>query len=504
MYNLNVSSFNLGGYFSSEQLDLLSIICCQTYEELIYFVHQCKQLAGVFSKDDFQSFFDYDLESLKRKIFKSYQDTLVPHNSDKKIVLDNTLYRLGLKEEDIEVVKRLYTEKNVDSMKYISEYIKNKYPNNYEELFRQVHQFISIERDQNKSPNLYNELELINEELSIFDTFLVGSGKPEIVINDLFDKDNKDYFDFYFAERDLNFAQRSNKHVRFHSLLTKGACENLFNGRTREDVLESLAAYVKATIDFVNEYNSNHKLKDGTPVINSIDLFNEIVSFNRNSHGEYENIWESKYGITIQDICDVFAYAKEYKPEGVSYLYNEPFLEDTERRKKVLQVLQSINSVSEGLIDTLGSQMHITFGTSDEKIKEMFEDFKSLQDNQGMSIQITEFDLSLSEREVLKVIGDRPQFSYEQVYTFKKERIDSISSIINNSGIKLDGVSYWSLTDNIDCNLERVRTNLLSKGMISGIEQVPTVCGGLIPTSEQYVNAIPKGVDLNFSNSFKR
>lgn len=497
MYRLNVSSNNIGGYFSSEQLELLSIVQCQTYEEIVAFVYQCKQLNGVFSKEDLQNFITQDLEQLKRNVFKSYQDTLVSHNSDRQVVLDNTLYHLGIKQEDIEVVKRAYTDKSIEGMRYIREYIKNRYPNNYEEIFKQAHRFISTERDQNKMPNLYDEFVLLNQRLSTFDTLLVGSGKPEVVINDFFSEDSRERFDFYFANRDLDFAKKNNKHIRFHSLLTKGAAESLFVGKTKEEILETLTAYVKTTIDFVNEYNFNHKLADGTPVINSIDLFNEIVSFDKNAQGKYENIWETKYGISIQDICRVFQYAKEHKPGGVSYLYNEPFLEDTERRRKVFEVLQSINSTSNGLIDTLGSQMHITFGTSDEQIQECFRDFKFLQDNQGMNIQITEFDLSLSERETLKTIGDNPQFSYEQVHTMKRGRIDSISSIINNSGVKLNGISYWSLTDHIDCNLERVRTNLLNKGIINDIRQVPTVCGGLIPTSQQYINAINHNANLN-------
>lgn len=489
MYSLKVLSNNVGGYFSSEQLDLLSIVQCQTSEDLIAFVCQCKQLNGVFSKEDLQSFVVQELEHLKRNIFKNYQDTLVPHNSDKHIVLDNTLDRLGIKQEEIDIVKKVYTEKNRESIGYIRKLIKNKYPNNYEEIFKQAHRFISTERDQNKAPNLYDEFLLINGKLSLFNTLLVGSLKPEVVINDLFSEDSQERFDFYFAKRDLDFARRNNKHIRLHSLLTKGASESLFVGRTKEEILETLTNYVKATINFVNEYNSTHKLLDGTTVvINSIDLFNEIVSFDKNAKGEYENIWETKYGISIQDICSIFEYAKEHKPEGVSYLYNEPFLEDTERRKKVFEVLQSINSTSNGLIDTLGSQMHITFGTSNEQIQECFRDFKFLQDTQGMNIQITEFDLSLNERETLKTIGDTPQFSYEQVYAMKRERIDSISSIINNSGVRLTGVSYWSLTDNIDCNLERVRTNLLKKGIINDISQVPTVCGGLMLTFRQFAN----------------
>ncbi len=446
----------------------------------------CDQLKGVFEKGNIATFINMNLEDAKRKVFKSYQDTLVPHNSDSGVVLDNLLGRLGLKQEDIIMIKKMYINKN--SIKEISEYIKNRYPSNYGEIFKQVHHFISIERDQNKLPNLYDEFVLINDNLSLFDTLLVASFKPEVVINKLFEDTSKDRFDFYFVKRDLNFAYKNNKQVRLHSFLTKGANERLFINKTKEEILKILSEYVKTTIDFVNDYNSTHKFDDGTPVIKAIDLFNEIVSFKKNERNEYENIWEMRYGISIEDICNVFAYAKEHKPKGVNYLYNEPFLEDDKRREKVLEVLKSINSISPLLIDTLGTQMHITFSTSNEQIRKCFKDLKLLQDVENINIEITEFDLSLGEKEVLKIIGDNPQISYTQIYDLKKDKINNISTIINDSMIKLDGVSYWSLTDNIDCNLERVRTNLLKKGEISNIDEVPTVCGGLFPSFDKYVN----------------
>lgn len=502
LYNLNISSNNVGGYFSSEQLDLLSIIECQTYEDIINFVYKCDQLKGVFSRNDLKNFVYQDFEQLKRFVFKTYQNTLVPHDSDKEVVLNNTLYRLGLNEEEMDVIKRAYSHgKSPEIIKYIAGYIQSKYPNNYVEIIKQVHHFISTERDQNKNSDLYDELVYIYNNLSTFDTLLIGSGKPEIVINDLLSDDNKDKFDFYFAQRDLDFAFKNNKHVRLHSFLTKNACEQLFVGKTKEEILQTLTNYVKASVDFVNNYNSTHRLNDGTPIISAIDLFNELVSFDKNERGEYENIWETKYGITIEDICRVFDYAKEHKPDGVSYLYNEPFLEDTERRKKVIETLQQINSKTNGLIDTLGSQMHITFRTSNEQLQSCFSDFKDLQETQGLKIQITEFDLSLGESETLKTIGDNPEFSYEQVYDIKKQRLGEISTIINNSGVRLSGISYWSLTDKIDCNLERVRTNLLNKGIITNINQVPTVCGGLIPTTSQYVNVIEENNYQNVSEN---
>ena len=129
--------------------------------------------------------------------------------------------------------------------------------------------------------------------------------------------------------------------------------------------------------------------------------------------------------------------------------------------------------------------MHITFQTSDEQIEECFQAFKSLQDVSGVNIQITEFDLSLSEKETRKLIDVNSPYTYNQVYAMKKERIDKISSIIVKSGVRLDGISYWSLTDRIDCNLERVRTRLLDKGIITDTKEITSVCGGMLATLKE-------------------
>ncbi len=480
-FYLNVPTNNQGGYLSSEQIDLLKIINCNSYQEIITFVSECAQLNGLFKEEEIKEFTTKDLEQLKRFIFKTYQNTLVPHTSDPDTIINNTLIHLNITDEDIDIIKKAYQKRSKEGIKYICSYLKNRYPKNYEEILKHVHRFISIERDQNQDSNLYDELLMLNEILGEFNTLLIGSGRPEVIINEFFEDENQRY-DFYFAKRDLDFALKNNKHVRFHSLLTKEACESLFAGKTKDEILKILTNYVKRTIDFINEYNSTHKLTDGTPVINAVDLLNEIVSFDKNTTGEYENIWESNYGISIKDICEVFDYAKKHKPEGVSFLYNEPFLEDAERRKKVFEVLLSLNSTSNGLIDTLGSQMHITFGTALPQIISCFNDFKYLQDTEHLKIQITEFDLSLSEAETLKTIGDTPKFTHEQVYEAKKELIADISTIINHSQVQLNGISYWSLTDITDCNLERIRTNLLKKGLITNIDEIKTVCGGLIPT----------------------
>ena len=108
-YNLQVETSNIGGYFSSEQLDLLTIIQCNKQEELVAFINECRQLREVFTKEELQKFFNKDLEQLKQDVFKAYQDTLVLHDSNTETILTNTLSRLGLTEEEIGDIKKAYS-----------------------------------------------------------------------------------------------------------------------------------------------------------------------------------------------------------------------------------------------------------------------------------------------------------------------------------------------------------------------------------------------------------
>lgn len=353
---------------------------------------------------------------------------------------------------------------------------------------------------------------LLNSNLDSFNSMLIGSGRIYNVVNDLYDENNPNKrFDFYFAKRDLDFAYRNGKQVRYHSLLVKDGMERLFVGKSKEEILEIIKDYVKESIDFINDYNQNHRLNvngEDIPLINAVDLFNEIVSFEKNANGEYYNIWESKYGITMDELLTAFDYALQHKPDGISFLYNEPFLEDDERRKKVFEVLDEIDSKRPGLIDTLGSQMHITIGEDENKIRRCFEDFRILQERTGKKIQITEFDMSLGRAQIPRLFGNNPDVTLEQVYSYKHQKIEEISDIIRESGVQLDGISYWSLTDGTDCNLERVRTNYLSDGSITDIHQIPTACGGLFPThkklikQQEYVSSETQNLE-NFDASHK-
>lgn len=489
--NLQVNTNIVGGYFSAEQIDLLSIIQCRDSNELVDFILNCDQIKNNYDKGTLENLMTLSLDDFKKSVFKSYQDTMVLHDSDRESTIENKLRYCGVQEDDIRTIKNAVLNNSPEIMSWLKEFIKNKYPNNYEEIFDMNHHFVSTERDQLKADDLYEEMVFLNSNLDSFNSMLIGSGRIYNVVNDLYDDSNPDKrFDFYHAKRDLDFAYKNGKQVRYHSLLVKDGMDSLFLGKSKEEILKIIKDYVKESIDFINDYNKSHRLNingQDVPLINAVDLFNEIVSFEKNVDGEYYNIWESKYGITMDELLPVFDYALQNKPDGVSFLYNEPFLENAERRKKVLEVLGEIDSKRPGLIDTLGSQMHITIGEDENKIRSCFEDFRVLQEKTGKHIQITEFDMSLGRTQIPRLFGNNSDVTLEQVYEYKHQIIGEISGIIRESGVQLDGISYWSLTDGIDCNLERVRSNYLSDGSITDIHQIPTACGGLFPTHKKLI-----------------
>ena len=329
-------------------------------------------------------------------------------------------------------------------------------------------------------------------ELVKYITKNINGKKTKVIAGTSYEEVLDSYYDIVGAILELRKLGYKNIYLQGHSLgCTKIIYTyNKLKEQNNTEILEIIKDYVKESIDFINDYNLNHRLNingQDVPVINAVDLFNEIVSFEKNANGEYFNILESKYGITMDELLPAFDYALQNKPEGVNFLYNEPFLENDERRKEVLEVLGEIDSKRPGLIDTLGSQMHITIGEDEDKIRRCFEDFRTLQERTGKHIQITEFDMSLGRTQIPRVFGNNPEVTLEQVYEYKHQKIGEISSIISESGVHLDGISYWSLTDGIDCNLERVRSNYLADGSITDIHQIPSACGGLFPTHKKLI-----------------
>ena len=445
-FSLNANSKINGIYLNTETIELMNIIQCTSIDELKEFILGCEQLSK--ENIDFSNWRQTDLESIKRSIFKAYQDTLIDTEqsvTDRDSVFRKTLTHSGIENQDIEKYLSTFKQSGANGIKQT---LATEQPDRYTEIATAQHRFITSERDQMKSTT-YEEISELITLLPNHNTILLGSGRYYDVTNRLFDKNISDMkkYDFYHIQRGLDFAKKNGMQVRYHTLLDKQTLDRHLAGKDKDTVLRELADYIKESVDFINE---NHTYKDENgeekTLITSVDLFNEIISFDP----PYINRWEQEYGIGLDELLEVFKYALDNKPENVTYVYNEPFLENQERRKATIDLLKQIQEKAPGLIDTLGSQMHIETSQEISDIEACFKDFKTLQD-MGFNIQITEFDMCLPESEIFRKDGTINQISDN----VKKEKIAEISRAISESGVELEGLTYWSTTDTLDHNVER-------------------------------------------------
>ncbi|MBR6033420.1 MAG: endo-1,4-beta-xylanase [Clostridia bacterium] len=539
-----------GVYLSSEQIDLLSIIQCRSIEELREFATNCSQLniseaeASAWQPNELEAKkrelfkkFQETLIPMKQAIedrisvvrsalvhsgipedeIELYSEAfqkggynavieLVKTNHPDEIELYSEAFQKGGYYAVIELVKNNHPDE-IDSYKKafqkggynaVIELVKTNHPDEYAEIAKKAHRFIGTERDELRSVT-YEEMSGLNEALFPQDserrkhnTILVASGRYYDVTNALYDSSIPEMqkYDFYHQKRELDFCVANGMYARYHALLDKQTMEEHFEplreGENPEEhkarIIQELSDYVKQSIDFIKEYNRQHQI-DGRGAITSVDLFNEIVSFDP----PYRNMWQELHGISLEDLAQIFRDARENKPEGVTYVYNEPFLENDERREVVLDIIRRINETSPGLIDTIGTQMHIDITQSPESIEQCFTDLRKLKENTGIGAQITEFDMCIPERFMFDKDGRiSTEYSPEFIYDYKAKRMAEISDIIRRTGVELDGITYWSTTDH-DHNVQRTNEKTYKEGLqretartrysglYTGLERVQTI-----------------------------
>ena len=479
-FSLKLESPINGIYLNSETIELLSIIQCKNVKELKDFAINCSQLN--ISEEDLTSWNDTDIETIKRMLVEQYKRTLLSMEQsikNRRNVLKSALKHSGITADEVDAYISVFQN---DGYEGIKKKLKAEHPESYDVFTEKAHRFIGTERDQMTSIT-YEELSRLNDILSNHNTLLIGAGRYYDVTKKMYDEHipNMEKYDFYYAQRGLDFCYKNEMYARYHTLLDKQTMEEHLIGKQKEYVLRELQEYVKKSIDFISKYNEEHKI-NGKGLICSVDLFNEIISFDE----PYRNMWQELYGISNEELVSIFQYALENKPDGVTYVYNEPFLENPERRQVVIEQLSRINELAPGLIDTIGTQMHIEMTQNIDDIRQCFEDFKRLE-QLGIGTQITEFDMCLperfmfdengkirSEQDLVELINSKISKSgitIGSIAEFKSMRMDEISKAIEETGVQLDGITYWSISDTLDHNLERTNRKTYEQGLQRDIAQ---------------------------------
>lgn len=463
--SLQLNTSKNGIYLSQQQIDLLMITELKSKEELKNYVENiCGQFPNMTVEDivsNYRSIQTLDeLEEAKKELYKKYQGSLISY-------LDNAKMN-GIEQAKVKLEKLGITAQEQDAcLSFISQ---GKIEDAYKYLQQRhgvgfITQFNRYMKDdfENVKSVSYEEMKslsnLISNDPSI-DTIIIATGKFD---NTIYQSSNGKVFDPYLTEKALYYCMSHNKHMRYHALFDQSHVDNLLRqGKGLKDhdkILAEMKFFVKKSIDFIEE--NNKQLADGSKVINTVEIFNELVEKNKsNKDSSYDMVWEKNFGITIDEIISCFDDIK--KPVGVEFMYNETTLTESQRKRdKVEEVLFEIDKLSPNLIDSFGDQMHLSDKdvmtekgkqnlVETAKMLKRIQDGKLLIDGKIKTIkskktECTEHDFHF-ENEFLKNYEiAKNNGNVSSLWNIKRNMQDYIGDCYLSNGVEFQRSTYWTL-----------------------------------------------------------
>ncbi len=476
--SLQLNTSKNGIYLSQQQIDLLMITELKSKEELKNYVENiCGQFPNMTVEDivsNYRSIQTLDeLEEAKKELYKKYQDSLISYLDNAKMnsieQAKVKLEKLGItaQEQDAclsfisqgkieDVYKYLQQRHGVDFITQFNRYMKDDFEN-----------VKSVSYEEMKS--LSN---LISNDPSI-DTIIIATGKFD---NTIYQSSNGKVFDPYLTEKALYYCMSHNKHMRYHALFDQSHVDNLLRqGKGLKDhdkILAEMKSFVKKSMEFIEE--NNKQLADGSKVINTVEIFNELVEKNKTfKDSSYDMVWEKNFGITINEIISCFDDIK--KPVGVEFMYNETTLtESSQKRDKVEKVLFEIDKLKPNLIDSFGDQMHLSdkdvmTEKGNQNLVETAKMIKRIQDGKVMvdgevktikpkKTECTEHDFHFENEFLSKYETTKNNRTTASLWSIKRGMQDYIGNCYLANGVEFQRSTYWTLFGRNDHNL--VRNNI--------------------------------------------
>lgn len=493
-FTLSTNSKKNGIYLSQQQVDLLIIVSLKDKNEIKRYIEEkCSQFPNK-KAEDIVDLEHSSIEECKRQLFDKYKDSLVTYlENDTYSEVEKAqakLSKLGLNAEQIsQVTEQLKNGGRESTFNFIRQVYGEEFVTQFSHLM--FDDFENI-KDESVTYELISQLnKQIREDKSI-DTIIIATGKYG---NSMSQAGTDVKFDPYLTSKGLEYCRDTHKHMRYHALIDYAHFTKLLeDGYGLDDhdkVLAELKSFVQQSISFIKE--NNDRMPDGSMRINVIEVFNELVEYNKpeNAKAQYDMVWQKYFGISVEELMSCFKddEGKDIgKPEGVSYMYNETMLEESSVRRDIVEtVLSQIMKTNPNFLDKFGDQMHLEqlhaiqntektpYGKMNE-LNEAFDLLKRIQD-MGLSIECTEFDIHIDSTTMEKVANmlKDGRITEQQILEMKRTWIDSISKLAESKGITFDRTSYWSILDAIDHNV--VRANIQRQK--DGKEPFETVYAGL-------------------------
>lgn len=474
---LDMDSEQNGIYLSQQQIDLLMITDISSKEELKIFVENiCGQFPNKGVKDiisDFDSITTpEELEQAKHNLYENYQESLISYLENAQISdIDKAkvkLSKLGIEGQELEeCINKLSEGKKGEVIQELS----SKDPNF-------ITKFNHLMRDdfENIKGVSYEEMkslsELIKRDDSI-DTIIIATGKYD---NSMYSTLSGVAFDPYLTQKGLEYCVKNGKHMRYHALFDHAHVDELLKqGKGLQDhdqILSNMRTFVMQSMSFIEQANQKYP-----GVINTVEIFNELVEKNKpNKNEPYEMVWEKYFGITTDEIVSCFDDIQ--KPNGVEFMYNETTLTESRgKRNQVEKVLFAINQKNPALLDKFGDQMHL----SDEDVmtkegrthvEETAQMLKRISNGQvivngetkninQLRTECTEHDFHFT-REFLQKTQNKTK---DELWATKRGMQKYVSDVYTKNGVKFDRVTYWSMFGKNDHNYARNNIEIQKENM---------------------------------------
>lgn len=479
MYNMDLGTENTGIYLSHQMVDILSLINCDNMDEVLDFIQNTPNIKDL-PVEEISQIQDFDLDTAKKIVFEKYQQSYtnfmvmeyLRKSKDPKYRFHTKLKSLKLSLSDEQNLFEFYQEQGEQACYGKLQTIVGPTKT------RNIQQIV-LEDYENIKSATYEQMVAFNEQIkNNISQAKKNNGDYTLVISSakffttMFAEENDlGYtYDPHYVERGFALTKKLDSNTRFHCLLDCNTAKSLFEEKhytkkDKERVLDILSYYTRESLQEIIRSNN------GTNTINTVEIFNELVEYNKDDKTKpYEEVWQKYFDISIDDIIERCIVPnqeliRQLKSTGVDFMYNETLLQESEeRRKKVEEVYERIQSKAPDLIDTFGDQMHFTSSDlTPEKIEQLKAEALFLQKMQQkkkstgetLKIESTEFDFGIGKETSKKVVIALEDniLNNQDVITKKQVMISKVKEIFKD--VSFSRTCCWTTLDNIDCRLVR-------------------------------------------------
>lgn len=443
--------FNLKGITLNHQdIDILSIIACESYEELIDLARNII----ILNVDETYIRSYVSLEDAKKFVFECYKNALlnktdcfINKNLKTKAKINLLLEKNILNEEEVNKLGQIISNgKDIDEM--VIEVYRTFGPLKSNEIFEVLNSRIVSKSGVKESTwNVYTSM---YECIQMFDTFTLDDIIKYNAVTLLNGHTNYDTF-----ERALKLAKKFNKKVRLNTLFFYMDFPDRYKNKPKEEIKEHLRKYIIDLCLFIKENGYEDSIESIDALNELLNRFSSKVGNEFDLRGTTKDTSDNMTGgwlnyLSLEDVLGILADAKKILP-NTKFIYNEVNLFNDKKYDVFMNVLDRIRRYEEihniKIIDGIGEQLHIDASLDLTKIDNMLTKLEEA----GMHIDITEFDMYVNPTEKYLV-----PIQLEEV---RQAKINELYEILLKHKDIIDGFTLWSKTDDMDHNLSRTNEN---------------------------------------------